>query len=346
MLELMSLHEPIHVANLTKTFGRFRAVDNLSFTVQPGRVTGFLGPNGSGKTTTLRVLLGLTKASAGTATFGATPYVSLANPAHRVGAALEASSFHPGRNARDHLLCYAPLAQATDARCFEVLEIVGLLDAARKRVSEFSMGMRQRLALATALLGDPDYLLLDEPANGLDPQGIRWLRDFLRYLASEGKTVLISSHILSEVQQSVDDVVIISHGQLRHASSITDMHQFSAPRARVLTPQPEALWDLARANGWAITQEGQGFIVYNLPTAAIGGASFAVGIALHELTDVSETLEDAFLRLTSDPAPGQFADPAGFDPNQPPGAPAAPVAPIAPAAGTRRQAPNNGPEAR
>lgn len=297
-------HEPIHISNLTKDFGRFRAVDNLTFSVQPGRVTGFLGPNGSGKTTTLRILLGLTRASAGTATFGTAPYASLTNPTARVGAALEASSFHPGRTALNHLLCYAPVAQATERTCLELLDLVGLTDASRKRVSEFSMGMQQRLALATALLGNPEYLLLDEPANGLDPQGIRWLRDFLRYLAGQGKTVLISSHILSEVQQSVDDVVIISHGQLRHNSSIDQMHEFSAPRVKITTAQPEQLLDLARSQNWHMEPAGRSFIIHDQNLAHVGTAAFGSGIALHELADVSETLEDAFLRLTSDPAPG------------------------------------------
>ena len=303
----MSDHEPIHISNLTKDFGRFRAVDNLTFSVQPGRVTGFLGPNGSGKTTTLRILLGLTRASSGTATFGAAPYTSLANPTARVGAALEASSFHPGRTALNHLLCYAPVAQATERTCLELLDLVGLTDAARKRVAEFSMGMRQRLALATALLGNPEYLILDEPANGLDPQGIRWLRDFLRYLAGQGKTVLISSHILSEVQQSVDDVVIIAHGQLRHNSSIAQMHDFSAPRAKITTAQPEQLMDLARTHNWTMDPAGRSFIIHDQGLAHVGAAAFGAGIALHELADVSETLEDAFLRLTSDPVPSPEA---------------------------------------
>lgn len=317
MLLVMSDHEPIHIFNLTKRFGSFTAVKDLSFSVHPGRVTGFLGPNGSGKTTTLRILLGLTKATAGTATFGTTPYPLIAKPTNTVGAALEASSFHPGRTAIDHLRCYAPLAGAPDNRCHELLDLVGLTEAAKKRVSEFSMGMRQRLALATALLGNPDYLILDEPANGLDPQGIRWLRDFLRYLAGQGKTVLVSSHILSEVQQSVDDVVIIANGQLRHQSSIAQMHEFSAPRVKVLTPSAEQLWDLAHTNNWAIEQDGPGFVIHNLPTHVVGQAIFDRGLAIHELTDVSETLEDAFLRLTSGPAqgPGPHAGQGQFQPN-------------------------------
>lgn len=326
MLVLMSDQEPIHIFNLTKNFGRFKAVDDLSFSVWPGRVTGFLGPNGSGKTTTLRVLLGLTKASSGTATFGSVPYASLKHPASSVGSALDATNFHPGRTALDHLRCYAPLAQAPDSRCAQVLDIVGLSSAAKKRVSEFSMGMRQRLALATALLGDPDYLLLDEPANGLDPQGIRWLRDFLRYLASEGKTVLVSSHILSEVQQSVDDVVIISHGQLRHNSSITQMHEFSAPQVRLATPQPQQLLDLARTQNWALEQAGPAFVVHNQPMAQIGAQLFENGIALHELTDISETLEDAFLRLTSDPAPQTQPQASAPQAQQAPQAPIQPEA--------------------
>src|SRR5690554_3360108 len=205
----------VEVRGLTKTFGSVRAVDDLSFTVQPGRVTGFLGPNGAGKTTTLRILLGLVNATSGSATIAGRTYRELTEPTRVVGAALEAASFHPGRTARDHLLSLAPQASASARRVDEVLELVGLTEAAKRRVGGFSLGMRQRLALATTLLGDPRVLVLDEPANGLDPEGIAWLRALLRHLASEGRTVLVSSHVLSEVQQTVDDVVIISQGRLR-----------------------------------------------------------------------------------------------------------------------------------
>ncbi len=219
----------VEVVGLTKRFGPVHAVTDLSFTVVPGRVTGFLGPNGAGKTTTLRMLLGLATPDAGTATIGGHPYAQRAHPMRSVGAALEASSFHPGRTARDHLRVYAPQVGVGDARCDEVLATVGLTEAADRRTGGFSMGMRQRLALATTLLGDPQVLLLDEPANGLDPEGIAWLRQFLRYLAAQGRTVLVSSHVLSEVEQTVDDVVIIARGRLVHASSLAQLEAMARP---------------------------------------------------------------------------------------------------------------------
>src|SRR5665647_1718671 len=211
------------VDHLSKSFGPVQAVDDLSFEVGPGKVTGFLGPNGAGKTTTLRMLLGLVTPTAGTAPLGGHRYHDLSRPGHVVGAALEAASFHPGRSARDHLRVYAPQVGVSTRRCDEVLELVGMSDAADRRVGGFSMGMRQRLGLAATLLGDPKVLLLDEPANGLDPEGIAWLRALLRHLAREGRTVLVSSHVLSEVQQTVDDVIIIAKGRLVHASSLADL---------------------------------------------------------------------------------------------------------------------------
>ena len=206
---------PIEFNGLSKHFGTVRAVDNLSFTVQPGRVTGFLGPNGSGKTTTLRMLLGLVHPSAGSATIGGATYQHLANPTSTVGAVLEATSFHPARRARTHLRMAARAGGHDDKRADVVLDLVGLTADAKRKVGDFSMGMRQRLELATALVGDPDVLILDEPSNGLDPQGIAWLRDFMRYLAGEGRTVLVSSHLLAEMAQTIDDAVIVSFGQLK-----------------------------------------------------------------------------------------------------------------------------------
>ena len=204
----------IEVRGLTKRFGPVLAVDRLSFTVEAGEVVGFLGPNGAGKTTTLRMLLGLVRPGAGTATVNGSSYADLAEPLHQVGAVLEASSFHPGRTARNHLRVQALAGQADPSRIDDVLELTGLSDAADRRVGGFSLGMRQRLGLATALLTEPELLILDEPANGLDPEGVRWLRDLLRGLAAEGHTVLVSSHILAEVAQTVDSVVIVHHGRL------------------------------------------------------------------------------------------------------------------------------------
>jgi ABC-2 type transport system ATP-binding protein len=213
----------IEVQGLTKRFGSVLAVDRLSFRVEQGTVVGFLGSNGAGKTTTLRMLLGLVRPDAGTATINGHAYHDLPEPLHQVGAVLEASSFHPGRTARNHLRIQALAGQADPSRIDDVLELVGLTDAADRRISGFSLGMRQRLGLATALLTDPELLILDEPANGLDPDGVRWLRDLLRGLAAEGSTVLVSSHILAEVAQTVDSVVILDHGRLVAQSSLADL---------------------------------------------------------------------------------------------------------------------------
>jgi ABC-2 type transport system ATP-binding protein len=213
----------IEVRGLTKRFGQVLAVDQLSFGVERGTVTGFLGSNGAGKTTTLRMLLGLVRPDAGTATINGRPYRDLAEPLHQVGAVLEASSFHPGRTARNHLRVQAMAGQADPSRIDDVLDLVELTGAAGRRIGGFSLGMRQRLGLATALLTDPELLILDEPANGLDPEGVRWLRDLLRGLAAEGATVLVSSHLLAEVAQTVDAVVILDHGHLVTQSSLAEL---------------------------------------------------------------------------------------------------------------------------
>ncbi|MGA8461060.1 MAG: ABC transporter ATP-binding protein [Streptosporangiaceae bacterium] len=213
----------IEVRGLTKRFGQVLAVDRLSFTVEAGEVVGFLGPNGAGKTTTLRMLLGLVKPDDGTATINGSSYRDLAEPLHQVGAVLEASSFHPGRTARNHLRVQALAGQADPSRADDVLELTGLTEAADRRIGGFSLGMRQRLGLATALLTDPGLLILDEPANGLDPEGVRWLRDLLRGMAAEGATVLVSSHILAEVAHTVDSVVILDRGHLVTQSSLADL---------------------------------------------------------------------------------------------------------------------------
>ncbi|HKA98059.1 MAG TPA: ATP-binding cassette domain-containing protein [Streptosporangiaceae bacterium] len=213
----------VKVHDLTKTFGRVTAVRAMTFTAQAGKVTGFLGPNGSGKTTTLRIVLGLVRPDAGTALIGGVPYDRLASPRRSVGAVLEANGFHPGRRARDHLRVLADAAGIPRIRVDEVLGQVGLAGAADRRVRGFSLGMRQRLGLAAALLGDPQVLLLDEPANGLDPAGIAWLRGLLRGLADEGRTVIVASHVLSEVAQTADHVVIVSAGQVRFAGPLSEI---------------------------------------------------------------------------------------------------------------------------
>lgn len=213
----------IEASGLTKRFGPVLAVDRLSFSVEPGRVVGFLGPNGAGKTTTLRMLLGLVRPDAGSATIDGRRYQDLPKPAQVVGAMLEAESFHPGRTARSHLRLRALATHTDPARIDDVLEVVGLTWAAGRRVGGFSLGMRQRLGLATALLGDPEALILDEPANGLDPEGVRWLRDLLRGMAADGAAVLVSSHILAEVAQTADDVVILDHGRLVRAAPMAEL---------------------------------------------------------------------------------------------------------------------------
>jgi ABC-2 type transport system ATP-binding protein len=213
----------IEIHSLSKQFGGVRAVDDLSFEVAAGRVTGFLGPNGSGKTTTLRMLLGLVSITSGTATFGGRRYLDIDKPIHHVGAVLEATSFHPGRRARDHLAEVALAAGVSASRVDETLDLVGLFEVGRRRVGKFSLGMRQRLQLATALLGDPEVLILDEPSNGLDPQGIQWLRRLIKHQASSGHAVLVSSHLLAEMEETVDDVIIISEGKLVLQMSLAEL---------------------------------------------------------------------------------------------------------------------------
>ncbi|WP_121258032.1 ATP-binding cassette domain-containing protein [Nocardioides ferulae] len=296
---------PVEVHELTKSFGAVRAVDRLSFVARPGAVTGFLGPNGAGKTTTLRMLLGLVRPDHGTATIGGRRYAALERPTAVVGADLEAAAFHPGRTARDHLRVYAPRAGVDDRRCDEVLEQVGLADAAGRRVGGFSLGMRQRLGLATTLLGDPRVLVLDEPANGLDPEGIVWLRGFLRFLAGQGRTVLISSHVLGEVQATVDDVVIIAGGRLVHASPLGDLVALASRQVRVVTPDLAGLERLAAEHGWAATRTSDGMLLDDTTPAAVGAAAHTAHLELHGLAEEGASLEDVFLRLTARTEPAE-----------------------------------------
>ena len=289
----------VEVDSLTKRYGAITAVEELSFTASPGRVTGFLGPNGAGKSTTLRILVGLVRASAGTATIGGHAYRDHARPAAIVGAHFE-GAFHPGRTAREHLRAYAPLVGVDDARCDEVLAAVGMTDAAGRRVGGYSLGMRQRLGLATALLGRPSVLVLDESANGLDPAGIKWLRSFLRSFADAGGTVLLSSHLLSEVEQTVDDVVIIAQGTLRHQSSLDELRSLARPGVVLRSPRADALSDLVRdrfPGSAEITRAGEARIT-GVSAADVGAAAFGAGLEVHGLTETGESLEDVFLRLT------------------------------------------------
>lgn len=292
----------IEINNLTKHFGTVAAVKDLTFTVEPGHVTGFLGPNGAGKTTTLRMLLGLVRPSAGTALIGGRAYQDLAAPMREVGAALEAASFHPGRSAINHLKMLTPIVGVPDKRAEEVLSLVGLTDVASRRVGGFSLGMRQRLALAGTLLGDPQVLLLDEPANGLDPEGIAWLRQFLRMLASEGRTVLVSSHMLSEVRQTVDEVVIISRGELVHASSLKGLAQLADPHVLVRAGHLEEAHAAFASEGWDVRigeKEPDQLTIRGASAAHVGAAALRHQIELHELVDADEGLEATFLKLVN-----------------------------------------------
>ncbi|WP_395244742.1 ABC transporter ATP-binding protein [Agromyces sp. MMS24-K17] len=290
---------PIEIQGLTKRFGHVTAVDDLTFTVEPGRVTGFLGPNGAGKTTTLRSLLGLVKPTAGTATFAGTPYAKLDRPLETVGAALDAA-FHPGRTARDHLRVYATAAGIPRARVGEVLEQVGIAEYANRRVGGFSLGTRQRLSLAYTLLGDPGVLVLDEPINGLDPEGIRWIRVFLQGLAREGRTVLVSSHLLSEVQQTVDEVVIISRGKLVHSGTLVSLELDSAPRTIADSPDRPSLAAALDAAGLSYAQGRQGFIVDEPDPGRVGHAAFVGGVELSALHRLRSGLEESFLTLVGE----------------------------------------------
>lgn len=287
----------IDISHLSKTFGGFNAVNDLSFTVQPGRVTGFLGPNGAGKTTTLRALLGLVTPSSGSATFDGTAYRDLRAPLTTVGAALEASSFHPGRSARHHLEIYAQAAGIPTARAREALALVGMEGFMDKRVGGYSLGMRQRLGLAFALLGDPRVLVLDEPVNGLDPEGIKWIRNLLRGLAAEGRTILISSHLLSEVQQTVDDVVIISKGELVHTGTLADLDAGDELSVVVDSPDRPALARALGEAGFTFTEMRSGFVVTGVEPGDVGHAAFVGGIELHALHRRESGLEDRFLSL-------------------------------------------------
>ena len=310
---MSTIAQTLTIDHLSKRFGKVHAVRDLSFTVEPGRVTGFLGPNGSGKTTTLRCLLGLVRPSDGTASIGGQPYRDLDHPGRVVGAALEASGFHPGRTARGHLRVIADALDLPKTRVDEVLGLVGLEDAAGRKAGGFSLGMRQRLSLAAALVGDPGILILDEPANGLDPEGIAWLRGLLRGLAREGRTVLVSSHVLSEVQQTVDDVVIISKGALVRAGSLADLAGNGAVRVRVRSPRRDALIRALEVPGEGPpptvlepSDDGE-LVVTGLTASDIGRRAFLAGVELHELTQQTNDLESLFLELTATGTPGGTA---------------------------------------
>jgi ABC-2 type transport system ATP-binding protein len=289
----------IEVERLTKRFGSTLAVDDLSFSVQPGMVTGFLGPNGAGKSTTLRAILSLVHPDSGSTKVLGRPYVELERPGQQVGAVLEAFDAHPGRSGRNHLRVLATGAGVPQQRVDEVLAMVELSDAARRRAGGYSLGMRQRLGLAAALLGDPEVLVLDEPANGLDPQGIRWLRDFLRSLASEGRTVLISSHVLAEVAQTVDEVVIIHRGKLIRHAAMAEVEAMAAGSTTVRTPDAERLVLLLVREDIDVHALEDGRLAVGAPPERVGEIAAANGVVLHELMTERASLEEVFLQLTS-----------------------------------------------
>jgi ABC-2 type transport system ATP-binding protein len=292
----------IVVEHLSKQYKQLRAVDDLSFTVRSGRVTGFLGPNGAGKTTTLRMLLNLVAPTSGSTTIGGRRYVDLDDPIRHVGAVLEASSAHRGRTGVNHLRVICRAAGLPRRRADEALELVGLTPAAGRKFKGYSLGMRQRLGIAAAMLGDPRVLILDEPANGLDPEGIRWMRDLLRALAAEGRTVLVSSHLLSEMQLMAEDVVILAAGRLIRQGPVDEVlgSMGAAVQVRVRTPDPGRLTAALAAFNPVITpMPDGGLLVTGMATAAVGHAAFSAGVELHELAGERADLEQVFLQLTA-----------------------------------------------
>jgi ABC-2 type transport system ATP-binding protein len=291
----------IEIRDLTKRFGRVLAVDGLTFDVRPGRVTGFLGPNGSGKSTTMRCMLGLDRPERGTTTFDGKPFATFRRPLHEVGALLDAGYVHPGRSGRDHLRWLAASNGVPASRIDEVLALVGLTEVARRKVRGYSLGMRQRLGLAAVLLGDPHTVILDEPANGLDPEGIRWIRDVLVHQARQGKTVLVSSHLLSEIALMADDLVVIGRGRLIEQGPVQhfiDRHADTWVRVRTPNPAPFAA-ELQAAGATYQPLAPDGIEVFGLPIERVGELAARGGVVLHELSPQSSSLEDAFLKATA-----------------------------------------------
>jgi ABC-2 type transport system ATP-binding protein len=288
----------IHIRKLTKTYGRVNTLDDVTFSAVPGRVTGFLGLNGSGKTTTLRILLGLTAANSGEALINGKPYRSLASPLRQVGAVLEQGLSHPGQTGRDHLVTQALLCGASRSRVDELLAYVGLAAAARKRTGDYSLGMRQRLAVATALLGSPSVLVLDEPANGLDPSGMAWLRGLLRAHADNGGTVLISSHLLAELEQLIDDVVIIADGRVRLTAPLIEVAGGGVPRLRVRGRDPHRLWQAFERVGATVSTDGRHLFVSGISPEDAGDVALHVRVPVYELVPEAPNLEEVFLGIS------------------------------------------------
>ncbi|WP_084078701.1 ABC transporter ATP-binding protein [Demequina sp. NBRC 110057] len=302
----------IEVANLTKTYGPKRAVDDISFTAPAGSVTGFLGPNGAGKSTTMRMIMGLDRPDAGTATVDGKPLASHAAPMHVVGALLEAKSVTPGRTARNHLRVLAATHGIGRKRVDEVIQMTGLDQVAKKRVKGFSLGMGQRLGIATALLGDPATLIMDEPVNGLDPDGVLWVRNLARQFAAEGRTVLLSSHLMSEVQLTADRVVVIGRGKILAQGSVADFTAQAATGAvTVKTSDDDRLAAIVAAEGAEVTRTTDAVVVNGLEPPRIAELAVGSGLALNELVKSNATLEEAYLRLTADAVEYQAGTPEG-----------------------------------
>jgi ABC-2 type transport system ATP-binding protein len=292
----------IEAANLTKDYGDKRAVDDISFTVRPGIVTGFLGPNGSGKSTTMRLILGLDRPTAGDVTVNGKHYAEHNAPLHEVGALLEARSIHTGRSASNHLLALAKTHGISRRRVNELVDLVGLHDVGRKRAGKFSLGMGQRLGIASALLGDPATIILDEPVNGLDPEGVHWMRNLMKELAGEGRAVFVSSHLMSEMALTADHLIVIGRGRVIADTSIEDfVRKASGERVRVRSPQANQLRDLVLGDGIAVTATETDVIeIEGATSERVGEIAAANGVVLHELTPLQASLEEAFMELTKD----------------------------------------------
>ncbi|BDO41395.1 ATP-binding cassette domain-containing protein [Cellulomonas sp. NTE-D12] len=339
----------IEAHGLTKRYGHTTAVDGASFTVQPGRVTGFLGPNGAGKSTTMRMIVGLDRPTAGDVTVNGKHYAAHRSPLTEVGALLEARAVHPGRTARGHLRAMAATHGIGERRVDEVIELTGLGTVAGKRVGGFSLGMNQRLGVAVALLGDPHTLILDEPVNGLDPEGVIWVRTLVKYLASQGRTVFLSSHLMSEMAVTADHIIVIGRGRIIADAPVEQVVAGAThSTVRVRSPRATELADVLRGAGATVDSAEPGVLqVVGTGPEAVGEAAAAHGIVLHELTTVSGSLEDAYLALTAEeveyhsgvaaPADPRTGYPGGGQavPSGPPSTARPPVPPTAPAAGAQ-----------
>jgi ABC-2 type transport system ATP-binding protein len=302
----------IEARGLSKRYGDKLAVDRLSFTVSPGQVTGFLGPNGAGKSTTMRMILGLDAPTAGTVTVDGQPYAHLANPMRVVGALLDAKAVHGGRTARSHLLCLAQTNNLPTRRVNEVLELVGLTQVAHKRVGGFSLGMCQRLGIAGTLLGDPRVLMFDEPVNGLDPEGILWIRNLMRSLAAEGRTIFVSSHLMSEMENTADHLIVIGQGRLIADCTVAEFIARNSELAiRVRTPQAARLAEVVSGAGGTARPDGENtLLVTGLTADRVGDLAFDNGVRVHELAPLQASLEEAFMELTRDSVEFHAAVPA------------------------------------